>query len=189
MANNKTNFLNALEDYKNNGNKANDGYKGNLFEGCVKAYLGNFRGSMVSARGAVDTKKKLKTGVIASFEIKQGQGELGILDREGNIVSTCLTRDYMITCYKFNPDEPVEVQAYVLSMAEYVSMMNGLNLIGTKYSSQQYNNPNPYTRYHDRLCIKQMSTAKRTKVRNAFIDSYETLGMTLEDFCTEYLMR
>lgn len=189
MANNKTNFLNALEDYKNNGNRANDGYKGNLFEGCVKAYLGNFRGSMVSARGAVDTKKKLKTGVIASFEIKQGQGELGILDREGNIVSTCLTRDYMITCYKFNPDEPVEAQAYVLSMTEYVSMMNGLNLIGTKYSSQQYNNPNPYTRYHDRLCIKQMSTPKRAKVRQAFIDNYETLGMTLEDFCREYLMR
>lgn len=186
---NKTKFLNALEDYKNNGNKSNDGYKGNLFEGYVKAYLGNFGGSMVSARGAIDTKKKLNTGVIASFEIKQGQGELGILDREGNIVSTCLTRDYMITCYKFNPEKPVELQAYVLSMEVYVSMMNDLKLIGTKYSNKQYSNPNPYTRYHDRLCIKQMSTAKRTKIRQAFIDSYEGLGMTLEDFCAEYLIR
>lgn len=186
---NKTNFLNALENYKNNGNKANHGFKGNLFEGCVKAYLGNFGGSMVSARGAVDTKKKLNTGVIVSFEIKQGQGELGILDREGNIVSTCLTRDYMITCYKFNPDEPVETQAYVLTMEDYVGMMNELNLIGTKYSNQQYANPDPYTRYHDRLCIKQMSTAKRTKIRQAFIDNYEMLGITLEEFCEEFLVK
>ena len=189
MASNKTNFLNALDDYKNNGNKNNDGYKGNLFEGYVKAYLGNFKGSIVSARGAIDTRKKLNTGVIASFEIKQGQGELGILDREGNIVSTCLTRDYMITCYKFNPDEPVQAQAYVLNMETYVTMMNDLNLIGTKYSSQQYNNPDPYTRYHDRLCIKQMSAPNRAKARQSFIDSYECLGMTLEDFCDMYLMR
>lgn len=189
MANNKKNFLNALENYKNNGNKANDGYKGNLFEGYVKAYLGNFRGSMVSARGAIDTRKKLKTGEIVSFEIKQGQGELGTLDREGNVISTCLTRDYMITCYKFNPDEPVEKQAHVLTMETYVMMMNELNLIGTKFSNQQYANPDPYTRYHDRLCIKQMSTPKRAKIRQAFIDSYEGLGMTLEEFCEEYLMR
>lgn len=189
MSTNKNNFLNALKDYKDNCNPKHDGRNGCLFEGYVKAYLGNFRGSMVSARGAIDTKKKLNTGVIASFEIKQGQGELGILDREGNIVSTCLTRDYMITCYKFNPEAPVEAQAYVLSMETYVTMMNDLNLIGTKYSSQQYNNPDPYTRYHDRLCIKQMSQPKRTKIRQAFIDSYEGLGITLEDFCNEYLMR
>lgn len=189
MATNKTTFLNALNEYKNNGNKANHGYNGNLFEGYVKAYLGNYKGSMVSARGAIDTKKKLNTGEIVSFEIKQGQGELGILDREGNIVSTCLTRDYMITCYKFNPDEPVQGQAYVLTMETYVMMMNDLNLIGTKLSSAQYDNPNPYTRYHDRLCIKQMSQPKRAKKRQEFIDSYEGLGMTLEDFCNEYLMK
>lgn len=185
----KTTFLNTLEDYKNNGNKNNHGYKGNLFEGYVKAYLGNFKGSLVSARGAIDTRKKLITGEIATFEIKQGQGELGILDREGNIISTCLTRDYIITCYKFNPEAPVETQAYVLNMETYVTMMNDLNLIGTKYSSQQYDNPNPYTRYHDRLCIKQMSQPKRAKIRQAFIDSYEGLGMTLENFCEKYLMR
>lgn len=185
----KTTFLNALENYKNNGNKENHGYNGNLFEGCVKAYLGNFNGSLVSARGAIDTRKKLNTGEIVSFEIKQGQGELGILDREGNIVSTCLTRDYMITCYKFDPDEPVQYQAYVLTMEAYVSMMNNLNLIGTKYSNQQYSNPDPYTRYHDRLCIKQMSSPKRAKIRQAFIDNYEGLGITLEEFCEEYLIR
>lgn len=187
MSKTKRDFMQEIEDYKNNCNPRHHGKNGDLLEAYSKSYMDNYRGSLVSARGIADTKKKLNTGVIATFEIKQGQGELGILDREGNIVSTCLTRDYMITCYKFNPEKPVERQAYVLRMEDYVCMMNDLNLIGTKYSSQQYKNPDPYTRYHDRLCIKQMSTDKRAKIRQAFIDSYQSLGMTLEDFCKEYL--
>lgn len=175
-------FINTLNSYAN-GNPNNDGLKGCLFEGYVKAYLGNTRGAVVSAAGRKDTTKKIGSKRF-SFEMKTGSGELATLNADGSIKHTCLTSDYMVYCYKFDPNEPVETQAYVFPMSVFVEMLETLNLIGYKYSSAMCKN-SAVNRYYDKVAIKTMSSAKRTKCRENFIDTYENLGMTLEEFVNE----
>lgn len=175
-------FFDSLNSYAN-GNPNNDGIKGCLFEGYVKAYMGNVRGSVVSAAGRRDTTKKIGSARF-SFEMKTGSGELATLNPDGTIKHTCLTADYMVYCYKFDPNEPVETQAYVFPMGVFAEMLETLNLIGYKYSTPMTKRPAP-ERYYDKVAIKQMSTAKRTKCRENFIDTYENLGMTLEEFVNE----
>lgn len=183
MAKNEKTFLEEIEDFKNNCNPNHHGKNGDLFEGYTKAYIGNFKGSMVSAAGRRDTTKKIGSARF-SFEMKTGSGELATLNADGTVKHTCLTADYMIYCYKFNPDEPVETQAYVFPMGVFTDILETLNLIGYKYSTPMTKRPVP-ERYYDKVAIKQMSTAKRTKCRENFIDTYESLGMTLEDFARE----
>ena len=178
----KSTFMEMLNNYEN-GNAQNDGKFGCLFEGYVKAYMGNYGGKVVSAAGRRDTTKKIGSARF-SFEMKTGSGELATLNADGSIKHTCLTSDYMVYCYKFNPNEPVETQAYVFPMAVFVDILETLNLIGYKYSTPMTKRPAP-ERYYDKVAIKQMSTAKRTKCRENFIDTYENLGMTLEEFINE----
>lgn len=172
-------FFDNLNSYAN-GNANNDGLKGCLFEGYVKAYMGNTRGSVVSAQGRRDTTKKLGS-TRYSFEMKTGSGELATLNADGSIKHTCLTADYMVYCYKFDPTEPVEYQAYVFPMADFSALLESLNLIGYKYSTPMTKKP-ASERYYDKVAIKQMSSAKRTKCRENFIEAYESLGVTLAEF-------
>lgn len=175
-------FKMAIENYGRN--TADDGRIGKQFEGYCKLLIGNVNGKVVSAAGDLDTRKRMKDGTWATFEMKTGCGNLGTLDRAGNLVTTCLNADYMVYCYRFDTNEPVETQAYVLPMAEFVEVLNAFNLIYRKYSTPMEKRP-VAERYYDVLGIQQMSSDRRRKCREGFITMIEERGTRYDLFVEE----
>ena len=186
----KKNFLDTLNTFNN---AKDHGINGKTAEGLFKALIGNTDGRVVSAQGRVDTRKRLNNGEWATFEVKTGSGELAVLNAEGEIVKTCLTADFMVYCYKYTKTtdfaetlESFRQNARVLVMSDFVEILNDLDLVGSKKTTEMYNRPEEM-RYDDRLAIKSLGATKRTKCREHFIETYEERGMTIDEFIERYL--
>lgn len=177
----------ALNDFRVIGN--HNGIIGDTAEGMTKIGVDNCRGRIVSAQGQVDTRKNVN-GKRCSFEVKTGSGELAVLNPDGSIKKSIFNADYVVYCYRFDIDFSCDFegiidqflsQMYVLKMDDFKTLLEDLNLIGAKYSSAMTKKPAP-ARYYDRLSIKSMSAAKRTKCRENFINAYETIGTPFVEF-------
>ena len=192
----KKEFIEKTADYANYASGfdfrqvgVNNGSIGRLAEAVAKIGFKNCRGRLVSAQGQVDTCKNVN-GKRCTFEIKTGSGELATLNPDGSIKKSIFGNDYIVYCYRLEIDfstdfseivEQIIEQLYIINMNDFKDLLDDLNLIGAKYSSAMTKKPAPQ-RYYDKLSIKSMSAAKRTKCRENFINEYETIGTPFVEF-------
>lgn len=177
-------------------NEKNDGNRGNCGEGFTKELFGNIKGSVVSAQGRIDTRKRLNTGEWANFEVKTGSGELGKVDPLGNIIETIFDKnDYIVYCYSY--ELSVDLEASILSFKEnarvikseiFEGILKTLGLMDIKKSNEQYNRP-AELQYKDKLAIKNLKNIdkrtgkdKREKIRTEFLNECDKYGYTIDDF-------
>lgn len=177
-------------------NEKNDGNKGNCGEGFAKWLFGNVNGAVVSAQGKIDTRKKLNTGEWVNIEVKTGSGELGKVDRLGNIIETIFDKnDYIVYCYSY--ELSVDFEASLLSFKEnarvvksevFEDILKTLGLIDIKKSNEQYNRPTEL-QYKDKMAIKNLKNIdkrtgkdKREKIRTEFLNECDKHGYTIDEF-------
>lgn len=177
-------------------NEKNDGNKGNCGEGFTKELFGNIKGTVVSAQGRIDTRKRLNTGEWANFEVKTGSGELGKVDQLGNIIETIFEKnDFIVYCYSY--ELSLDLEASLLSFKEnarilksevFEDILETLGLIDIKKSNEQYNRPKEL-QYKDKLAIKNLKNIdkrtgkdKREKIRTEFLNECDKQGYTIDNF-------
>lgn len=177
-------------------NEKNDGNRGNCGEGFTKELFGNIKGTVVSAQGRIDTRKKLNTGEWANFEVKTGSGELGKVDQLGNIIETIFEKnDFIVYCYSY--ELSLDLEASLLSFKEnarilksevFEDILETLGLIDIKKSNEQYNRPKEL-QYKDKLAIKNLKNIdkrtgkdKREKIRTEFLNECDKNGYTIDEF-------
>jgi hypothetical protein len=160
------------------------GLHGHAFERVLKfSAFGNKHFKGTSPAGRVDTRKKIN-GSYMSFEIKQGCGELGILDKNGKITKSCFNTKYMIYCPDFDINRDFIKQAYIIDTSVFLNLLGEIGLIRKKMSSAMYNRP-VELRYHDRITIQTfLNSEKKT---NLFYDRLEELGESFENWIKENL--
>ena len=177
-------------------NENNDGNSGNCGEGFAKELFGNVKGTVVSAQGKIDTRKKLNNGEWANFEVKTGSGELGKVDPLGNIIETVFEKnDYIVYCYSYELStdfdaslESFKENARVLKSEVFKDILKTLGLMDIKKSNEQYNRP-AELQYKDKLAIKNLKNIdkrtgkdKREKIRTEFLNECDKHGYTIERF-------
>jgi hypothetical protein len=159
----------------------NSGAYGSAYEMQVKLALNNRHFNGVAKKGRIDTTKKIN-GKKLSFEIKQGCGELAIIDMSGKIVKSCFNTDYIIYCPDFDINRNVLKQSYIIATEEFIPMLFSIGLVRKKMSSAMYNRPES-ARYHDKLAIQSfLNSEKKT---NLFYDLLEEKAESLESWIIE----
>lgn len=154
------------------------GAYGNSFEHQIKLALGNKHFKGTSPRGRIDTIKKIN-GEYLSFEIKQGCGELAVLDKNGKIIRSCFNTKYMIFCPDFDINRPVVPQSYIIDTKVFIDLLIEIGLVRKKTTSSMYNKP-VIERFHNRLAIQSyLNSEKKT---NQFYDKLEEKGISLGEW-------
>lgn len=159
----------------------NSGAHGNAFERLIKISLNNYRFKGTSLRGHYDSTKKIN-GKIRSFEIKQGAGELGVLDSNEKLIKSCLTSDYFIVCVSFIPDANPIKQSYILERDNFLKVLQDTGLIRKKKSTAMLKRPKEL-QYYDRLAIQSFSNSNRKT--NLYYDNLEKYGQKFETWLKE----
>lgn len=158
----------------------NNGADGNLYEMLIKLALNNCKFDGVSKRGRTDTKKKINN-IIANIEIKNGCGELGVLDSKGNIKSLVFKRDYIIFNIDWMPEFDVVQCSFICKAMDYYKILNESGLIRKKMSTAQYKRPKT-DRYYDRIAIQSYKNSKRKT--DLYYDNAIKYAIPLKQFLT-----
>ena len=182
----KIDLLNMVKAYtdntnSNNYNVSDCGRNGKTFEMAVKVAIKNYQFSGIAKQGKTDTRKKLD-GILNSIEIKSGCGELAIIDKNGEIVTTCLNSDLIVYSPDYDPKSEAEYQSYVLNTNDFMEILQDLNLIRYKKSSAMCHQPKEQ-QYNDRMSIQSFSNSR--KKSDAFYDSLEEKGQSLKEWIAE----
>lgn len=157
----------------------NCGCDGRLYEQLVKVALGNYKFKGVAKSGHADTKK-----LGNSFEIKQGCGELGVIDENGNIVSTVFTKDYIIYAPDYMVGDNVKYVSWVMTTAQFLSALNECGLIRKKVSSfMSRRKAQGLDWYPDRIAIQSYKNSHRKY--NLWTETLENYGQPLCDWLEE----
>lgn len=161
------------------GDGIDRGREGKTFEGEVKSYIGNFCKATISKQGVNDGTITLSNGKRVPYEIKNGGGELAIVNANGSIKWGFSLKGLFIYAPVYDVTRPVEYQTYVFDSAEaFVKGLAERNLIRSKYSTAMNRKPEANKR-HDRITIQSLSSAGRY---NKMYDYCEECATLLADW-------
>lgn len=156
-----------------------NGRGGKQFEMLVKFAIGNYNFKGVSKSGRLDTTKK-KNGERLKIEIKQNAGELATLDENGNIIDCITKNDIIIYAPEYNPNAPVELQAYVMNATDFYNglVQNGCIRYKTSTAVNNAVKQGYCEKYHDKITIQNNSLKKLDKI----YDLCEEIGVSLKEW-------
>lgn len=157
----------------------NSGSDGRLYEPLVKLSLGNYRFNGVAKAGYTDTRK---LGEL--FEIKQGCGELGVIDEKGEIVSSVFSKDMIIYAPDYRVGDDVRYVSWVFTTTSFFQALESCGLIRVKTSSYMNRRKQEGMEwYPDRIAIQSYKNSR--KKFEAWQDAMEKYGKPLDEWLEE----